>query len=78
VVLTDIGNVRWTNATLPGVRQAAEVLGYHGPAKMAFLRLTEVVISKGFPQVKLGAIHGGLNIATPEQELALQEILPIR
>src|SRR5207249_470187 len=47
VAVTHEGRALWTNATLLGVRPAAEALGYRGPTNMAFLHLTGIVTPLG-------------------------------
>jgi len=77
VATTDDGRIRWTNATLPGVRPAAEALGYGGPSNMAFLRLTGVVSPQGLNPVNVGRITSGLNIASAQQVRMLTQLLSI-
>lgn len=77
VTTTDDGRIRWTNATLPGVRPDAEALGYGGPRNMAFLRLTGVVSPQGLPPANVGTITSGLTIASAQQVRVLTQLLPI-
>ena len=74
--VTDDGRALWTNATLPGVRPAAEALGYGGPTNMAFLHLAKVVSLQERPTVNIGQISSGLNVATPLQTQQLNRALP--
>lgn len=46
---TPDGDVVWTNASAPGVVEAARALGYDGPTNMAFLRLSDVVVFDSMP-----------------------------
>lgn len=78
VTATPDGQVFWRNSTLPGVRQAAEALGYGGPTNMAFLHLAKVDEPEGQPPVNIGAISAGLNAATPQQAQLLTQVLQIR
>jgi hypothetical protein len=77
VATTADDRIRWTNATLPGVRPAAEALGYGGPRNMTFLRLTGVVSPQGLPPANVGIIASGLNIASAQQVRVLTKLLPI-
>ncbi len=77
VLITGDGSALWTNKSLPGVRPAAEQLGYPGPTNMDFLHLSDVVIPAGLPTVNVGGISAGLNVATPQQVGVLSHVLPI-
>lgn len=77
VVTAIDGRIRWTNATLPGVRPTAQSLGYGGPSNMAFLRLSGVVSPKGHSPANIGTINNGLNIASAQQVQLLTKLLPI-
>ena len=68
----------WTNPDAPGLRAAAELLGYKGGNAMSFLRLQAVVFPAGQPSVQgLGGIDNRLNVATAAQVTALSALLPI-
>jgi len=69
----------WTNRDLPGVRAAAQLLGYSGPTSMSFLWLQPTVLPAGEPiQIAgLGLVQAGLNIATQQQIQLLRGLLPI-
>jgi hypothetical protein len=73
----DYSGIFWTNASLPGVRPAAEGLGYRGPTNMMFLRLTGVVIPAKRSSVNVGTIRPGLNVASYRQVDMLSQELPI-
>ena len=75
--VTNSGQVRWTEATLPDVRSAARALGYGGPSNMAFLHLEDVADPQGQPPVNIGQISPGLNVATPAQAQLLNQALLI-
>lgn len=79
VLITNEGEVLWTNRTLPGVRPAAQdpAIGYPGPTNMAFLHLGGVVAPEGQPAVTLGAIENGLNQASAAQVHSLSQLLAI-
>jgi hypothetical protein len=71
-------NLLWTNPDEPGLREAAEVLGYEGGSSMSFLRLRAVVFPDGQPPVPgLADIDNRLNVATAAQVAALSRSLPI-
>lgn len=77
-ILTDNeGNALWTNRTLPGVRPAAEAMGYAGPLNMAFLRLNNVVAAEVHSVDNLGIIRMGLRVATDAQVQVLEQLLKI-
>lgn len=76
--MTPQGGVLWTNRTLPGVRPAAEALGYEGPANMAFLHLTGTVSPAQLaPVPNLGAFANGLNEASAAEVTVLGGVLVI-
>jgi hypothetical protein len=77
IAVTPSGQVLWTNTSLPGVRLAAQALGYRGPTNMAFLHFPAVVIPQGHPPVNVGAISKGLNLASDRQLQVLIQLLPI-
>ncbi len=78
IVMTPQGGVLWTNRTLPGVRPAAEALGYEGPANMAFLHLTGTVSPAQLaPVPNLGAFANGLNEASAAEVTVLGGVLVI-
>jgi hypothetical protein len=78
VDLTPEGKLTWTNRTAPGVRDAARAAGYGGPTNMAFLRLTDVRIDAGAPEiVGLGGVPIGLSEASADQARTLAAILPV-
>lgn len=79
ILITDIGNVLWQDATLPGVAQAARNLRYPGPPHMDFLHLENVLPEQNQPAVNIPEpeIHSGLNVATREQIELLERLLPI-
>ncbi len=68
----------WTDPDAPGLRVAAEQLGYLGGKAMSFLRLSAVVLPTGLPPIQgLADIDNRLNVATPAQFAALSGVLPI-
>lgn len=67
--------MRWTEATLPGVRQAARGYGYRGPTNMSFLRLDDVEIAEARPAVGLGQVPSGLSRADAPQAHLLEDAL---
>lgn len=72
--------VIWTDADQPGLREAAENLGYGGPANMAFLMLKDRVFPGGSRPLEIETIdHLGnnLNIASGEDVEMLDALLPI-
>jgi hypothetical protein len=65
-------NASWTNASAPGIVEAARAKGYGGPTNMAFLRLRGVQIASSCPPISgLGNVPAGLSIATDDQVAAL-------
>ena len=67
-----------TDPDVPGLRAAAERLGYLGGTAMSFLRLSAIVFPTGLPAVQgLADIDNRLNVATPAQFAALSGMLPI-
>jgi hypothetical protein len=77
VEFTPEGQPTWTNRTAPGVRDAARAEGYGGPTNTAFLRLTDVRIDAGMPEiVGLGDVAVGLSEASADQARTLAAILP--
>ncbi len=71
-------NLLWTDPDSPGLRDAAEQLGYEGGTAMSFLRLTDVVLPNGQPSIQgLGGIDNRLNIASAAQIAVLTAALPI-
>ena len=78
VTATPEGKVDWTNRTAPGIRPAAQDLGYPGPTNMAFLKLANVRLPEaGVAVSALGSIAIGLSAASAEQAARLQVILPV-
>lgn len=68
----------WTDPDAPGLRTAAERMGYEGGSAMSFLRLQAVVFPGGQPSVQgLGSIDNRLNVATAAQVATLSALLPI-
>lgn len=68
----------WTDPDAPGLRAAAEQLGYGGGTSMSFLRLTDVVLPNGQPPIQgLVGIDTRLNVASAAQVAALMAALPI-
>jgi hypothetical protein len=71
-------NLLWTGPDTPGLRAAAELLGYEGGAAMSFLRLTDVVLPNGQPLIHgLSGIDTRLNVASPAQVAVVMAALPI-
>lgn len=71
-------NLLWTDPDAPGLRTAAEQLGYEGGTSMSFLRLADVVMPNGQPPVQgLAGIDNRLNIASAAQVAVLTAALPI-
>lgn len=77
IAITESGNIRWTNGTLPGVTPYARDLGYAGPTNMSFLRLNGVVFPPSHAPVNLGKISNGLSLASSAQIKVLMQLLPI-
>jgi hypothetical protein len=68
----------WTDPDAPGLRVAAEQLGYLGGTAMSFLRLSAIVFPIGLPAIQvLADIDNRLNVATPAQFAALSSMLAI-
>ena len=68
----------WTERDTPGLRAAAESLGYEAGNAMSFLRLEAVVFPNAQTTIHgLGGISTRLNVATEEQFSALYALLPI-
>jgi hypothetical protein len=62
----------WTNTDIPGVRPAAQALGYGGGTGMSFLHLSGVHLCQPPAAVaNLGNVNSGMNTATPHQVAAL-------
>lgn len=78
IVVTNEGNVLWTNRTLPRVRQEAIAMGYGGPLNMVFLRLNNVAAALQQPVENLGIVRKGLRVATDLQVQVLTQLLPIQ
>lgn len=77
LVATDDARILWTNATLPGVRNAAQQLGYGGPTNATFLHFTSVVSPAERLAIDIGRINPGLNIATPHQVETLSNLIEV-
>ena len=77
IVVTNEGSPDWTNRTAPGIVEAAQDQGYGGPTNMAFLRLRNVRLATGRPQVTavLG-IPTGLSVLLPSDLAALGALFP--
>jgi len=69
----------WTDPDNPGMRTAAEQLGYGGGTAVSFLRLRNPVFpTGGQPAIpNIGTIDNRLNAATASQGAILQVTLPI-
>ena len=71
-------NLLWTDPDAPGLRAAAEHLGYGGGLAMSFLRLTDIVFPNSQPPIQgLAGIDNRLNVATVAQVAVLAAALPI-
>jgi hypothetical protein len=71
-------NLLWTDVDFRGMRSEAEQLGYTGGRAMTFIRLTDIILPDGQPQINnLGQINSRLNVATNAQVEILMAILPI-
>ncbi len=72
LIATPEHNPSWTNASAPGIVEAARAKGYGGPTNMAFLRLREVHVTSSRPPILgLDQVPVGLSLATDEQAAAL-------
>lgn len=77
ILVTEEGSPDWTNRSAPGIVKAAQDQGYRGPANMAFLRLRDVCIAVGRPDVPaVGDPPAGLSVASPDHVAALEALLP--
>lgn len=77
ILVTKEGSPDWTNRTAPGIVEAAQDQGYGGPTNMAFLRLRDVRVATGRPEVPtLGDLPVGLSVALPNHVEALVALLP--
>lgn len=69
---TPDGSAYWTNASAPGIVEAARSKGYGGPTNMAFLRCRGIHVASFRPLIlRLGDVRVGLSLATDQQAAAL-------
>lgn len=70
-------NVLHTEGDEPGLRSAANALGYGGPTNMTFLKLHNVVLCNQDITGHLGHVPAGLMPCNTEQAHFLQQICPL-
>ena len=68
--------VLWTDIDCPGIKEAAQSLGYGGGTAPAFVRLSDVKRPQGgFPKARVNPQHSGFTEATPEEAAILDGLL---
>lgn len=70
-------DVLHTEGDEPGLRGAAEALGYGGPANMTFLKLLDVAICNHDISGQLGHVPAGLRLCNATDTLYLQTVCPL-
>jgi hypothetical protein len=78
IMASEPGQSLWTNRTAPGVREAAQQLGYGGPTNMSFLRISEPVLPVASIDVDvLRGVSTGLSELDASRSDQLMRLLPI-